>query len=179
MFPRYAANPTSVKEYSARWGTTFHVLDEVLILKIPLRVWIREMKNKMLLIFATIILASTSLSCFGYAFLEHCKVPGVYRIKLKWSIDERSKNMVWLVILMIILWREPWLKPLSDLDIGGNLCNLCRNGFRDLEFVTSCEFCDIGIMHDTCAEKHIFDEHKDDLEKKIRLQRERRLHDFQ
>jgi hypothetical protein len=80
---------------------------------------------------------------------------------------------------MIILWREPWLKPLSDLDIGGNLCNLCRNGFRDLEFVTSCEFCDIGIMHDTCAEKHIFDEHKDDLERKIRLQRERRLHDFQ
>ena len=80
---------------------------------------------------------------------------------------------------MIILWRVPWLKPLSDLDIGGNLCNLCQNGFRDLEFVTSCEFCDIGIMHDTCAEKHIFDKDKDDLEKKIRLQRERRLHDFQ
>jgi hypothetical protein len=80
---------------------------------------------------------------------------------------------------MIILWREPWLKPLSDLDIGGNLCSLCRNGFLDLEFVTSCEFCDIGIMHDACAEEHIFGEHKDDLEKKIRLQRERRLHDFQ
>ena len=80
---------------------------------------------------------------------------------------------------MVILWREPWLKPLSDLDIGGNLCNLCRNDFRDLEFVTSCEFCDIGIMHDTCAEKHILHEHKDDLEKKITLQRERRLHDFQ
>jgi hypothetical protein len=79
---------------------------------------------------------------------------------------------------MIILWREGWLKPLSDLDIGGN-CSLCRQAFRDWEFVTSCEFCELGIMHNNCADKHIFDHHKDDLEKKIRLQRERRLHDFQ
>ena len=80
---------------------------------------------------------------------------------------------------MIILWREGWLKPLSDLDIGGNLCSLCRQGFRDWEFVTSCEFCELGIMHNNCADRHIVDQHKDDLEEKIRLQRERRLHDFQ
>ncbi len=80
---------------------------------------------------------------------------------------------------MIILWREAWLKPLSDLDVGGDLCNSCNQVFRDMEFVTSCEFCEIGIMHNTCAEKHILGHHKDELEKKIRYQRERRLHDFQ
>jgi hypothetical protein len=80
---------------------------------------------------------------------------------------------------MIILWREAWLKPLSNLELGHDLCNLCKRAFGDMEFVTSCEFCDIGIMHNICAEKHILGQHRDDLEKKIRLQRERRLHDFQ
>jgi hypothetical protein len=80
---------------------------------------------------------------------------------------------------MIILWREAWLKPLSDLDVGGDLCTSCKQVFRDMEFVTSCEFCEIGIMHNICAEKHILSLHKDELEKKIKFQRERRLHDFQ
>jgi hypothetical protein len=57
-----------------------HMLDEVLILKILLRVWIREMKNKMLLAFATIILASTNLSYFGYVYLERCKLFGSRRV---------------------------------------------------------------------------------------------------
>jgi hypothetical protein len=56
------------------------MLDEVLILKILLKVWIREMKNKMLLIFAKIILASTNLSYLGYAFLERCKLFGSQRV---------------------------------------------------------------------------------------------------
>jgi hypothetical protein len=51
--------------------------------------------------------------------------------------------------------------------------------FRELEFVTSCEFCEIGIMHNSCAEKHILDQHREDLENKIKFQRDRRLHDFQ
>jgi hypothetical protein len=38
------------------------------------------MKNKMLLVFTTIILASTSLSYLGYAFLEHCKLFGSRRL---------------------------------------------------------------------------------------------------
>jgi hypothetical protein len=80
---------------------------------------------------------------------------------------------------MIILWREGWLKPLSDLDVGGDVCNLCEMVFRDLEFVTSCEFCEIGIMHNSCAEKHILDQHREDLEYKIKFQRDRRLHGFQ
>jgi hypothetical protein len=82
------------------------------------------------------------------------------------------------MIQMIILWREAWLKPLSDLDIG-SLCNFCKRVFIDLEFVTSCEFCEIGVMHNICAEKHILEKHKEDLEKKIAFQRERRLHDYQ
>lgn len=48
-----------------------------------------------------------------------------------------------------------------------------------MEFVTSCEFCEIGVMHNICAEKHILEKHKEDLEKKIAFQRERRLHDYQ
>lgn len=71
---------TSVKDYGARSGTTFHMLGEVLILKILLRVWVREMKNKMLLVFATIILASTNLSSLGYAFLERGKLFGSRRV---------------------------------------------------------------------------------------------------
>lgn len=38
------------------------------------------MKNKMLLVFATIILASTNLSSLGYAFLERGKLFGSRRV---------------------------------------------------------------------------------------------------
>ena len=38
------------------------------------------MKNKMLLAFATIILASTNLSYLGYAYLERCKLFGSRRV---------------------------------------------------------------------------------------------------
>jgi hypothetical protein len=74
-----------VKDYNALEGATFHMLDEVLLLKIVLRVRIREMKNKMLPVVATIILASTDLPYLGYAFLERDRhlVCGVYRIRLK------------------------------------------------------------------------------------------------
>lgn len=81
--------------------------------------------------------------------------------------------------MVLVLWREGWLKPLSDFEIGSEICKLCEQRFENNDFVTSCEFCDIGIMHNICAEKHILGQHRDDLEKKISLQRERRLHDFQ
>jgi hypothetical protein len=45
----------------------------------------REMKNTMLLVFATKILASTNLRYRGYAFLERYNllIPDGYKIKLK------------------------------------------------------------------------------------------------
>ena len=51
--------------------------------------------------------------------------------------------------------------------------------FKDIDFVTSCEFCQIGIMHNNCADNHILQNHKKEIEKKIESQRDRRLHDYQ
>ena len=80
---------------------------------------------------------------------------------------------------MIVLWREGWLKPLSDFEIGSEMCNFCKQMFKDIDFVTSCEFCQIGIMHNNCADNHILQDHKKEIEKKIESQRDRRLHDYQ
>ena len=65
------------------------MLDEVLILKILLRVWIREMKNKMLLAFATITLASINLSYLGYVFLERGKPFGSWRVQNQTQVKYR------------------------------------------------------------------------------------------
>jgi hypothetical protein len=80
---------------------------------------------------------------------------------------------------MALLWRDPWLKPLSDSDIGAERCRYCDKSFTQIEFVTSCDFCEIGIMHDQCANKHILAEHKKRLESKIKMHRDRPLHEYQ
>jgi hypothetical protein len=80
---------------------------------------------------------------------------------------------------LIVLWREAWLKPLYDSDIGSDFCNFCKRRFNELDFVTSCEFCEIGIIHTTCSDKHILNSHKKEILNKIESQRDRRLHDYQ
>jgi hypothetical protein len=80
---------------------------------------------------------------------------------------------------MHLLWREPWLKPLIDYDLDSEVCTYCNEKFNNLVFVTSCEFCSIGIMHDKCADSHIIKDHISDLKKKIFYHKDRALHDFQ
>ena len=80
---------------------------------------------------------------------------------------------------MALLWREPWLKPMSSYDLEVEKCNYCEKSFVKIEFVTSCEFCEIGIMHDQCANKHILSRHKKQLRMKINMHRDKPLHDYQ
>jgi hypothetical protein len=79
----------------------------------------------------------------------------------------------------IVLWREPWLKPLTDMEISSEVCAVCKKGFQVMDFVTSCEFCTIGVTHEECARKHILHQHKALLDKKVVLHRDKRLHDYQ
>jgi hypothetical protein len=81
--------------------------------------------------------------------------------------------------MVVVLWREEWLKPLYDLDIGSEVCKSCKKRFEDIDFVTSCEFCQIGIIHSSCADNHILNNHKHEIINKIQSQRDRRLHDYQ
>jgi len=78
-----------------------------------------------------------------------------------------------------LLWRDSWLKPLSDFDVGADRCVYCKKIFRKIDFVTACDFCDKGIMHDSCANKHIVSNHKKLLEAKINSHKDKPLHDFQ
>ena len=80
---------------------------------------------------------------------------------------------------MQLLWREPWLKPLIDYDLDSENCSLCKEKFNGLSFVTSCEFCGIGIMHDRCANSHILKCHISELNTKIVQHKDKPLHDFQ
>ncbi len=80
---------------------------------------------------------------------------------------------------MRIIWKEPWLLPIDEMTLEVTICNYCNNKFRDLEFVTSCEFCEIGTIHTECSEKHIIEKHRKELEKKIESYKEKKLHDFQ
>ena len=80
---------------------------------------------------------------------------------------------------MQLLWREEWLKPLIDYEISSEDCNFCKKKFLDFSFVTSCEFCDIGIMHDHCANSHLVGIHYQELIKKTKRYKEKQLHDFQ
>lgn len=80
---------------------------------------------------------------------------------------------------MILLWRDSWLKPLSDSDVGTEHCKYCKARFADMEFVTSCDFCDLGIMHDQCANRHIAADHAAELGTRIDAHRDKPLHDFQ
>ena len=78
-----------------------------------------------------------------------------------------------------VLWRDSWLKPLSIYEIETDTCKLCKRILCDKDFVTACEFCDIGIMHDSCANQHILNNHKVEVNKKIELHKDKRLHDYQ
>jgi hypothetical protein len=31
---------------------------------------------------------------------------------------------------MTLLWRDAWLKPLSDFDLGPDRCDYCKKAFR-------------------------------------------------
>jgi hypothetical protein len=80
---------------------------------------------------------------------------------------------------MTLLWRDQWLKPLTDGDAGTDKCAYCGKKFGKIEFVTACDFCDVGVMHDACANKHILAKHRKAIEAKIESHRDRRLHDYQ
>ena len=80
---------------------------------------------------------------------------------------------------MTLLWRDPWLKPLSDGDVGSDSCTFCNKEFSRVEFVTACDFCDIGVMHDQCANRHIMQKNKKEMDAKVNDHRDRRLHDYQ
>lgn len=80
---------------------------------------------------------------------------------------------------VVVLWREPWLKPLTDFEVGTDVCAVCKKGFQVMDFVTSCEFCSIGVIHVDCAHEHILREHKSLLDRKVMLHRDKRLHDYQ
>ena len=81
--------------------------------------------------------------------------------------------------MTVVLWRECWLKPLSNYDIQTDICKFCNQSFEDRDIVTSCEFCEIGIMHSLCADDHIFKNHTMEVQRKIESHKDRRLHDFQ
>ncbi len=80
---------------------------------------------------------------------------------------------------MIVLWRDSWLKPLSDSDVGTGKCAFCKKALIEMDFVTSCDFCDIGIMHDSCANKHIVSNHHKQLKAKIGAHKDKPLHGYQ
>ncbi len=82
-------------------------------------------------------------------------------------------------LLVIVLWRDPWLKPLSDGDLGTDACSLCKQEFQAMDYVTGCEFCTAGAMHARCADEHIMKKHKKQVEAKVNDHRDRRLHDYQ
>jgi len=78
-----------------------------------------------------------------------------------------------------VLWREGWIKPLLTETLPSEKCHICNKEFGDLNFVTSCEFCEIGIIHDECANEHIISVHIKELEEKIKKHEEKKLHSFQ
>jgi hypothetical protein len=80
---------------------------------------------------------------------------------------------------VIVLWRDAWLKPLSDFDVGTDTCKFCKKEFANLDFVTSCDFCEFGVMHDLCANSHIMSRHSKELNAKVKAHRDKPLHDFQ
>ncbi len=78
-----------------------------------------------------------------------------------------------------VLWREGWIKPLLTESLSSEKCGFCKKDFEELTFVTSCEFCVIGILHDLCANEHTISEHFKELEEKIDKHKEKKLHSFQ
>jgi uncharacterized protein (UPF0212 family) len=81
--------------------------------------------------------------------------------------------------MVVLLWRESWLKPLSTNDIGSDTCPSCNEALEDHDIVTSCEFCEIGIMHNHCANDHSLKKHDAEIQRKIEFHKDRKLHDYQ
>lgn len=78
-----------------------------------------------------------------------------------------------------ILWRESWLKPLSTESLPNDSCAICKKEFEGLDFVTSCEFCEIGLSHESCCNNHLSKSHGEEIEAKIEAHKEKRLHAYQ
>ncbi|HXT84617.1 MAG TPA: hypothetical protein VN704_09875 [Verrucomicrobiae bacterium] len=78
-----------------------------------------------------------------------------------------------------ILWREGWIKPFLTESLPSENCSICKKEFKNMDFVTSCEFCGINMMHDHCANQHIILEHDRQIKDKINDHKEKRLHSFQ
>ena len=111
----------------------------------------------------------------GASFVKYSKI--VERSLI--SIIRINKLCQISLLMVSVLWRDSWLKPLSIYDIETKFCKSCKKILREKDFVTSCEFCEIGIMHDNCANEHILKKHKAEVRKKIELHRDKPLHDFQ
>ena len=47
------------------------------------------------------------------------------------------------------------------------VAKVCNKLLKDRDIVTSCEFCEIGIMHEICATNHIFDKHNAKSRRKL------------
>jgi len=92
------------------------------------------------------------------------------------SLKQKLAN---LTIMANILWREGWIKPLLTESLPSEKCGICNKEFGELDFVTSCEFCEIGIIHDMCANNHIATSHTKELGEKINKHKEKQLHSFQ
>lgn len=81
--------------------------------------------------------------------------------------------------MTLILWREQWLKPLNVEDLNLDECHYCKKKFNEFDFVSSCEFCNINVVHDSCANDHLLKMHKKELKKKANEQKEKQLHEYQ
>ncbi len=81
--------------------------------------------------------------------------------------------------MIFVLWRDRWLKPLNIEELDLKVCCYCKMEFKSLEFVTACEFCEIEMIHDSCANDHLIKNHKTDLKKKANEQKEKQLHRYQ
>ncbi|WP_148687113.1 hypothetical protein [Candidatus Nitrosocosmicus hydrocola] len=78
-----------------------------------------------------------------------------------------------------ILWREGWLKPLSTESLPNDSCAICKEEFKNLDYVTSCEFCEIGLSHESCCNNHSIKSHIEQIKAKIEAHKEKRLHSYQ
>lgn len=78
-----------------------------------------------------------------------------------------------------VLFREGWLKPLLTESLPVDICKLCNKEFQEMDFITTCEFCEIGLVHEICNNKHVISKHNKELKEKIDKHKEKRLHSFQ
>ena len=54
-------------------------------------------------------------------------------------------------MILIVLWSQGWPKPLSDFERGSEKCKSPKQSFKDINFVISCEFCQmVGYAQQPC-----------------------------